>query len=184
MAERASIKKVSREQLLAGVYHAEFTNGKVVSFDFTSLFPGYAELAEVPKGFIAYGVKQKLDDSMAGAADIGEAIEELESTIEALNKGKWTLRVAGEGAGEAGGLFARALAEARGISLADAKSRIAAVVTKNQEANKDASERALVNAMRAQMLQSDSGFAAIYNRMQAERNAKAKSKHGVVVEGL
>src|SRR4051812_19609319 len=138
MAEKQSIKKVSKEALAAGSYKAIFTNGKEVEFPFVDLFPTYAEMSEVQKGFVAYGVKQKLDDSMAGAADVDEAIEELESTIEALRKGKWTMRVAGEGAAEAGGLFVRAFSVARGISLADAKAQLAEVVKKNAEKNPDA----------------------------------------------
>jgi hypothetical protein len=179
MAEKQSIKKVSKDAMAAGVYRAEFTNGKAVEFPFASIFPEFPNMNDVQKGFIAYGVKQKLDDSMAGAADIDEAIEELESTIEALNKGKWTLRVAGEGAGEAGGIFARAFAEARGLSLADAKSSIAEVVKKNQEKNKDASERAILNAVRVALLKQDAKFAEVYNRMQAERAAKSKGKISV-----
>jgi hypothetical protein len=180
MAEKQSIKKVSKEKMAALVYEATFTSGKVVSFDGGALLQGQgidlSKLSDVTKGFIAYGIKQKLDDSMAGAADEQEAIEELESTIEALNNGKWTLRVAGEGAGEAGGIFARAFAEARGLSLADAKTTIAGVVQKNQEKNKDASERAILNAVRAALLKKDAKFAEVYNRMQMERAAKTKGK--------
>lgn len=176
MAEKQSIKKVSKELLLAGIYAATFTTGKEVKYDFGAQYPGFAELPEVSKQGIIYGFKQKLDDSMAGAADVEEAIEELESTIEALGKGKWTLRVAGEGAGEAGGLFVKAFAQSRGLSLADAKGTLSEVVKKNQEKNPNASERQLVAAIRAQLMQSDTAFAAKYNELQAARAAKAKSK--------
>lgn len=176
MAEKQSIKKVSKDQLVSGIYEATFTNGKVVSFNFGELFSDFPNLPEVPKQGIVYGFKQKLDDSMAGAADVDEAIEELESTIEALGKGKWTLRVAGEGAAEAGGLFVKAFSQARGISLADAKTTLADVVKKNQEKNKDASERAIINAIRAQLLQSDANFAKAYQELQLARQSKAKGK--------
>lgn len=182
MAEKQSIKKVSKEQMAAGVYEATFTSGKVVSFDAKELLTKngveFGSLDDVTRGFFVYGVKQKLDDSMAGAADEQEAIEELESTIEAIRNGKWTLRVAGEGAAEAGGIFARAFAESRGVSLADAKAQIAAVVQKNaaKPENKDASERAILSAIRAALLKSDAKFAEVYNRMQVEKQAKQKSK--------
>jgi hypothetical protein len=146
------------------------------------MFPGFEQLSEVQKGFIAYGVKQKLDDSMAGAADEAEAIEELESTIEALTKGKWTLRVAGEGGGDAGGLFARAFAKAKNISLADAKSKIAEVVAKNQAKNPEASEKALVNAIRTSLLQNDAAFSAAYESLQKERLAKTKTKLKIEID--
>lgn len=177
MAEKSSIKKVDKDALLKGSYTALFTSGKSVSFDFKSLFPNLDELSEVQRGFIVYGVKQKLDDSMAGAADEAEAIEELESTIGALQQGKWTLRVAGEG-GEGGGLFARAYAEAKGISLADAKAKIAEVVKKNSELpeNAKATERSVVNSIRATYLANNAKFAEIYQRMQKERQTKTSGK--------
>jgi hypothetical protein len=181
--EKQSIKKVSKEKLLAGVYEASFTNGKVVSWDFGKLFPGFADLPNdsVVRQTIMYGAKQKLDDSMAGAADIDEAIEELESTIEALNKGKWTMRVPGEGEA-AGGLFARAFAKARNITLADAKTKISEVVAKNQAKNPEASEKAIVSAIRTTMLQSDAAFAAAYDALQKERQQKAKTKLKIELE--
>lgn len=184
MAEKASIKKVDRELLVKGIYQATFASGKVVAYDFNPLFPNLGELSDVQRGFIVYGVKQKLDDSMAGAADEKEAVEELESTIGALQQGKWTLRVAGEGGGEAGGLFARAYAEHKGLSLADAKAKIADVVKKNSAANPKASERSVVNGIRASYLAGNEQFAAIYQRMQQERQTKTSSKVKVATTDL
>lgn len=179
MAEKQSIKKVSKDELVKGIYAATFTNGKEVRFDFGALYTGFNELPDVAKQGICYGFKQKLDDSMAGAADVDEAIEELESTVEALGKGKWTLRVAGEGAGEASGIFVKAFAQSRNISLADAKGQLAAIVEKNQTKNPGASERQLVAAIKTALMQQDTAFAAKYNELQAERAAKAKSKLAV-----
>jgi hypothetical protein len=176
MAEKSSIKKVDRDALMQGIYRATFTTLGQIEYDFNPLFPNLKELSEVQRGFIVYGVKQKLDDSMAGAADEKEAYEELASTIGALQQGKWTLRVAGEGGGEAGGLFARAYAEFKGVSLADAKAKIADVVKKNQEQNPKSSERSIVNGIRATYLQGKPEFAAIYQRMQQERATKVSSK--------
>lgn len=184
MAERSAIKKVDRDALANGVYKAVFASGKTVEYNFGALFPNLGEVSEVQRGFIVYGVKQKLDDSMAGAADEKEAIEELESTIAALNQGKWTLRVAGEGGGAEGGLFARAYAEVKGMSLADAKAKIADVVKKNQADNPKASERAILNGIRATYLQSNQQFKDVYTRMQNERAAKVSSKVKVGVGDL
>lgn len=181
--KKQSLKKVSKDKLAAGVYEAVYTNGKTVSFDFGALYPDFATMPEVPKNGVIYGWKQKLDDSIAGCADADEAVEEQESTVEALKGGKWTTRVPGEG-GEAGGLFARALAKARNISLADAKSKLAEAVKKNQVATPDASERSIVNAIRTTVLGADPAVAQAYADLQKERAAKLASKIKPDVGGL
>ena len=182
-SKRVSIKSVSKEKLATGIYEATYTGGQVVTFDFGALYPGFADLPEVPKNGIIYGWKQKLDDSIAGAADEAEAVEEQESTVEALKAGKWTTRTPGEG-GEAGGLFARALAKARNISLADAKAKLADAVKKNQSATPDASERSIVNAIRTTVLSADPAVAQAYADLQKERAQKLASKIKPDVGGL
>ena len=172
MAERNSIKKVSKEALVTGIYRAEFKDGQVVEFDAKSVFPDFDSMSEVAKQFIRYGVKQKLDDSMADVdGDVQLAQEELKSTIEAVLAGKWTTRVAGEG-GENGGLMARALAKWKNISLADAKALITQLIETNMAKLPDATEKSVGAAVRKSLLASQPAFAACYAELQVKRPSK------------
>lgn len=181
MAERQSIKKVNAEKLAGGIYSALFTDGKSIEFDVRAHVPGFDELSEMGKKLLMYGVKQKLDDSMADAdGDVKVAQEELQSTIDVINAGQWTTRIAGSG--ETGGLFARALAQSQGITLGQAKEKIALLVEKNKAKNADASERAVVNAIRQQLYVSNTAFKTAYDELKAKRENKVSSKIQVDLE--
>jgi hypothetical protein len=200
-AKRNSLKVVDGPALLSGVYFAKFTDGTEFKADLrdlptvnpdgsltgTKLGDTVDQIAEVCPMFfrtVCYGLKQKLDDSMAGVSDIKDAAEELNSTWDAILKNGWTLRVQGEGV--EGGLFARAYAEFKGLSLSDAKLKIGALVEKNVKANKDAAktdeerakvtDRRVFNGLRDRMLERDPGLAKAYEELKAKRDAKAKEK--------
>lgn len=181
MAEKNSIKKVNKEALIQGKYRAEFTDGRVIEFDMRTVFPNFDELPEVAKQFVRYGVKQKLDDSIADAdGDVDVAVEDMQSTIDAIMAGKWTIRIAGEG-GESGGLFAKALAAWKNISLGEAKALVTSMVETNLaklnagKAEKDQiSEKAVVSALRNSLKASQPAFASAYAELQSKRKVSKK----------
>lgn len=199
-AKRQSLKKIDGAKMAAGVYHATFSNGTIFAADLRDLplaFEGegearkvtqtmgamYDALPEMAQRTLQYGLKQKLDDSMAGAESVEEAIEEIQSTWAAIKAGNWTMRVAGEGV--EGGLFARAYAELNGIPLADAKAKIAGLVQKNlakaqakeqekpEAERKEITERAIFNAIRLAALERTEGLAAKYEEIKAKRAKKS-----------
>jgi hypothetical protein len=185
MAEkRTALKKVDGESILKGIYKAVFTDGTEFSADVSQVND------EMRARFLQYGLKQKLDDSMAGCDTVEEALDEVKSTWEAILKGNWTIRVAGEGV--EGGLFARAYAERHGISLADAKAKIGGLVEKNLKANqernagkKDApeiTERMVFNRIRDVALERDADLSAIYNKLKEARAKKAKARTDLEVD--
>lgn len=178
MAEkRQSVKKINGEKLAAGIYEASFTNGTVVTVD-------SAEFSdEVKHKLFLYGLKQKLDDAMAldAGSPVEDYIDELTSTVEALKKGQWTMRVAGEGV--EGGLFARAYAQRHGLSLADAKGKISALVERNLKANQEAyagdakvlekiTERSIFNRLRDAAIERDAELKRVYQELKDKRAAK------------
>lgn len=182
MAEgkRTSVKKVDGEKLQAGVYSATFSDGTVVEID------GNALPDDIKRKLFLYGLKQKLDDSMAldAGSDLSDYIDELTATGESLKTGQWTMRVAGEGV--EGGLFARAYAKHNGLSLGDAKAKIAGLVERNLAANqakfagnKEAlekiTERAVFNRIRDAALERDAGLKAVYEELKAAKGAKKKA---------
>lgn len=177
-AKKQSIKKVDGAALLNGVYKATFSDGTVFEADLSTVKP------EMRARFEQYGLKQKLDDSMAGADTVEEAIEEVKSTWAAIAAGNWTIRVAGEGV--EGGLFARAYAKRHDIPLADAKGKIGGLVEKNVAANKElnankpdapeVTDRMVFNKLRDTMLERDEKLNTIYEELRAEKAKKAKSK--------
>lgn len=178
MAEtkRQSIKTVDGEKLKLGIYLAKFKGGAEFVADLSQVND------EMKARFMQYGLKQKLDDAMAGADDEADAIAEVTSTWESIVKGQWTLRVAGEGV--EGGLFARAYAERHGIPLSDAKAKIGALVEKNTAANnvgkteeKDkVTERQVFNRLRDVALERDADLKAKYDELKAKKAAKTKEK--------
>lgn len=183
MATRNSIKKVSAEKMAAGVYAATFNNGTVVEFDVRKVAPDFDNLPDMAKKFLSYGVKQKLDDSMADAdGNVDTAIEELTSTIQCIEAGQWSTRVAGEG--EGGSLFARALAKFKECSLGEAKAIISGLVEKSKalDANKDVSERAINNAIRQTMLAKYPALAATYEELRKARESKVSSKIQIALD--
>lgn len=202
MAEkRASIKKVDGEKMAAGIYAALFTNGTSFAADLRDLpvtiegegeqrkvtavlgEAGYSALPEMVRRTMQYGIKQKLDDSMAGAETVEEAVEEVTSTWDAIKAGNWTMRVAGEGV--EGGLFARAYAAVNGIDLSAAKAKIGAMVEKNlakaqaKEAEKpegerkEITERQILNAIREVAFERVEGLKAKYDELKEKRGKKS-----------
>jgi hypothetical protein len=202
MAEkRASLKKVDAAQMALGVYHATFTNGTVFTADLRDLpiaftgegdqrkvsatlgAAGYDALGEMPQRTLQYGIKQKLDDSMAGAESVEEAVEEVQSTWASIVAGNWTMRVAGEGV--EGGLFARAYAAVYGLNLPEAKAKISAMIEKNltkaqakeaakpEAERKEVSERQIFNGIREVAFERIEGLKAKYDEIKAKRGTKA-----------
>lgn len=201
MAERQSIKKVDAELKLAGVYKATFVSGAVVQFDIRSIthppeFAGFDfdKLPPIIQRLAVHGMTQKLDDSAAGE-DEPEAIEEIGATAEMLAKGEWTSRVAGDGI--EGGIFARAWMQVKGVSLADAKAAIGALVASNHAANVEAlkaagntkeaeklTEKQVFVAIRKAALARNPELAAAYKALQDKRSTRKAEKAGLVVDGV
>lgn len=178
MAEkRQQLKKVDAEKLLSGIYFAKFTDGTEFAADLADVNP------EMQRRFMLYGLKQKLDDSMAGSDTIEDAFKELSSTWEAIKGGQWTIRVPGEGV--EGGLFAQAYAEFHSISLADAKAKISGLVERNVKLNQEkakskeeaekVTERRILNSLRDAALERNPGMKVIYDTLKAKREERAKA---------
>lgn len=178
--KKQSVKKVDGEALQNGIYRAVFTNGTTVEVDGNSL------PEEIKRKLFLYGLKQKLDDSMAleAGSPVEDYIEELVATRDSLVAGQWTMRVAGEGV--EGGLFARAYAKHHGIALGEAKAKIAGLVERNLKANQEKfagnkealekiTERAVFNRIRDAALERDPALSGIYEELKA---AKGKKKAG------
>ena len=191
MAEkRRSIKKVSAEQLALGIYHATFEDAAKteVKADLRQLFASpdlYEGLAPMVKKTLQYGIKQKLDDSMADVEDVADAIAEVTSTWEAIVKGEWATRVPGEGV--EGGLFAKAYAQWKNISLADAKAAISRIITKNLVANREKykddkkklesiTEKAVYVRVRLSTLERNADLNTVYEELKAKRKQRAATR--------
>lgn len=185
-AKRNALKKVDGEKIAAGVYHATFTDGTEFTADVRTVVPDFDGMPEMGKRFLIYGLKQKLDDSMAGVGSVEEAAEELNSTWDAITKGNWTLRVPGEGV--EGGLFARAYAQRHNLGLGDAKAKISGLVEKNLKANQEArarkpkeqqgdeiTERMIFNRLRDAALERDADLKRIYAELKEKRASKKSS---------
>jgi len=187
---RISLKTVDAALMATGVYFAKFTSGAEFKADIRTvpglepgaMWDGFDSLPPMAQRTLCYGLKQKLDDSMAGVDNEEEAIEELKSTWEAILKGNWTSRVPGEGV--EGGLFARAYAERHQISLADAKSKISGLVEKNLKANQERNpnpkkgeeitEKMVFNRIRDVALERDTELAKIYEALKAKKKQKKR----------
>lgn len=207
--KRNALKKVDGEKMAVGVYHAVFTSGLEFTADVRDLpivdadgkivegrkfgDEGWNALPPMAQRIVAYGLKQKLDDSMAGADDEKEALDEVQSTWDAILKNGWTLRVAGEGV--EGGLFARAYAEVNGISLSDAKGKIAGLVERNLKANREKliaagkqkeadelTDRMVFNKVRDAALEKNPDLKAKYDEFKAKKAKKAKAKSEIEVD--
>lgn len=195
-AKRNTLKKVDGEQMLKGVYLAAFTDGTTFKADIRELptvdgegkpdggsFGGlFDALPPMAQRVMIYGLKQKLDDAQAGVDNVKDAVEELQSTWDAIKKNAWTLRVPGEGV--EGGLFQRAYADWKGIPLSDAKAKISELVARNLKANQEAeqdekkradiTERRVFNSLRDAMLGRYEPLAAKYKELQEKRKSKPK----------
>jgi hypothetical protein len=205
MAEekRVSMKKVSGEQMAKGVYLATFTDGSTFSADLREL-PGpdgqpigdaYDQFPPMVQATLQYGLKQKLDDALAGVDDIEEAHAELNVRWGAIKAGKWTTRTAGEG-GVEGGLFARAYAQFHGMSLTDAKTKIESIVDANlakaqereaakpEKDRKEITERAIFNAVREVGFERYPDLKAIYDELKAKKGAKKSTANRPEIEGI
>jgi hypothetical protein len=208
-AKRTALKKVDAAKMAAGVYFAVFTNGTEFSADLRdlpvafegegearkvsqTLGAGYDGLGELVQRTMQYGIKQKLDDSMAGAESVEEAIEEVQSTWAAIKAGNWTTRVPGEGV--EGGLFARAYAAINELTLPEAKAKISAMIEKNlakaqaKEAakpegeRKEVSERQVFNAIRDVAFERVEGLKAKYDEIKEKRGKKSNPATRIEVD--
>lgn len=191
MAEkRTSLKKVDGEKMAKGVYSATFNSGTVFEADIRTVWPDFDAAPPMAQKLGIYGIKQKLDDSMAGVEDEKEAVEEVQSTWEAITKGQWTMRVAGEGV--EGGLFARAYAQFHNISLSDAKAKIADLVERNLAKNKAATadekqreaitDRMVFNQLRTKALERYPEMNTIYEELKAKQKKTSKPKVQLDIE--
>lgn len=179
-SKRTSLKKVDGEKMATGVYFATFNSGVTFEADIRKVWPEFDTAPPMAQRVGIYGLKQKLDDSMAGVDDEAEAVEEVQSTWDAIIKGQWTLRVAGEGV--EGGLFARAYAQYHQISLSDAKAKIAELVEKNLAKNKAAitdekqreaiTDRMVFNQLRNKALERYPDLAAVYEELKSKQKKK------------
>ena len=167
MAKKAKVKTVDRAALKTGTYAADFGVG-AVALSADKFFPNFAELSEVQKGLIINGLSQKLNDSHAGAESPKQALDWTQETIDTLLAGKWSTRVPGEG-GPKGGDFAKAYAEFKGITLEDARDKIAAQVEKYVD--EDTTEKAAYAQVRAAVLKKYPAVQDIINRMKSEAAA-------------
>lgn len=185
-AKRNSLKKIDAGKMLAGVYFATFLSGVTFAADLREIVPNYDSLSAMAQRTLQYGIKQKLDDSMAGVDNEEEALEEVSSTWDAIKAGNWTSRVPGEGV--EGGLFARAYAAVKEISLADAKAKIGSMVEKNLAANQarnpeaEITERQVFNKIRDVALERDPVLKAKYDELKAKKATRAKAKSDIEVD--
>jgi hypothetical protein len=181
MAEkRTSLKKVDGEKMAKGVYSATFNSGTTFEADIRKVWPEFDVAPPMAQRVGIYGLKQKLDDSMAGVEDEAEAVEEVQSTWDAIVAGQWTMRVAGEGV--EGGLFARAYAAFHKIGLSDAKAKIAELVERNLAKNKAAAtdekqrdaitDRMVFNQLRTKALERYPELGAIYEDLKSKQKKK------------
>lgn len=73
--------------------------------------------------FAAHGAEQKIGDAAAGEKDVDDMVMAIDSIIERLEKGEWTVQR--EGGGFAGAsTLARALAELSGKPLEEVKTKV------------------------------------------------------------
>lgn len=165
---KAKVKTVDRAQLKNGVYAALFGD-QPIKADVRSFFPDFDGFNEVQRGLVVNGLTQKLNDSHAGAANPAEAYANTAETFKTLVDGKWSTRVPGEG-GVTGGSFAVAYAEFKGVTVEEAREKIAAAVEDNM--TEDTTEKAVYAQVRASVLKKYPQVQDIINRMKAEAVAK------------
>lgn len=119
MARNKMAKKIPDES--AGKITFEFTDGRTLSMSVSELTD------ELKTRAAMHGVSQKVGDSYAGAESVDEAYDAANSTIEALKKGEWSTRVAGEG-GVRGTMLVEALYRAtkhEGRTMDDCEALVA-----------------------------------------------------------
>jgi hypothetical protein len=119
---------VKSEQVKTGVTITEtgatfvinFPDGTIRTFDLDKAGPLYAD-------FAIFGARTKIQNSMAMAkgAAFAEKLAALDTCLEALDNGEWSIRGKGE-AQPTGGLLAQALANLYGQPLADIQTQLAA----------------------------------------------------------
>lgn len=198
-AKRKQLKKVDGEQMVKGVYLATYEDGTTFRADLRDLpitngegqiigklGGDYDLFSPMVQRTLQYGIKQKLDDAIAGVDNVPEAIEEQQSTWDAILGNKWVTRVPGEGV--EGGLFARAFAAWKNLSLSDAKAKISELVDRNLKANqevqaakpkedqKEITERMVFNSLRDTYLKRNEALNKIYEDLKAKKAEKAKNR--------
>lgn len=86
-----STLKKAKASIEGNVLTLQFAHGEELSIDANDL-PN-----DMKAACLMHGLKQKVCDSYSGDKDPAEALESASSVIEALRKGDWSTRVAGEG---------------------------------------------------------------------------------------
>lgn len=123
----------------------------------------FALPASLLNKFAAHGAEQKLGDEVAGVEDVDDAVLAIDSLIDRLNKGEWSVqREAGGMSGAS--ILLKAMVEFSGKTVEQIKEFLA---TKTQ-----AEKMALKN---------NAKIKPIVERLTAEKEAKAASK-GVVID--
>lgn len=198
-AKRKQLKKVDSEQMAVGVYLATYEDGTTFRADLRDLpivdgdgkivgrlGETYDKLSPMVQRTLQYGIKQKLDDAIAGVDNVPEAVEEQQSTWDAILANKWVTRVPGEGV--EGGLFARAFSAWKNLSLSDAKAKISELVDRNLKVNQEAqaakpkeqqkeiTERMVFNSLRDTYLKRNEDLNKIYEDLKAKKAEKAKNR--------
>lgn len=153
-------RKMQKEATVSdeGVVHVrfDFANGATRSVTFLPGTPIYHRLA-------AHGALQKIGDTASGEKDIDDAVVCIEDSIYRLEKGEWGVeRAAGDGFSGAS-VVIRAIAEVRGITPAEVKTRLEAIM-----AEKGCTRQQLYAAFRAPGTKT----AEVIARIEAEKAAK------------
>jgi hypothetical protein len=162
--------------------------GVAVRFDFLD---GNTLLAVVPQQHVIYaaghGYAQKLGDEVAGAKDEAgnpASAEDMFLAVEALhtrltNSDSWnSVRTAGEGSGVSGaGIVLRAIAEVNGKDIATIKAFMDKKMATAAAAGQKLTRKMLYDSFK----QPGTPTAAVIERLEAERAAKAPAKDAPVV---
>jgi hypothetical protein len=139
----------------------DFRNGETISF----IMP-----ANLVARFAAHGMEQKIGDSIAGEADLDDAVVSMSDLVTRLQNGEWTAaRKAGSFAGSS--ILIRALFELKGATTDEAKQKIKAWLDTKSQAEKIA-------------LRKSSGLAPIVERLEKEKAATAKPGVNVDTDAL
>lgn len=119
----------------------------------------------------AHGIEQKLGDEIAGVAEVDDCVAEMDQLLSRLDKGEWNMvREGGNGSGGAS-ILVKALMELSGRD----RAAITEFLSDKTQAEKIA-------------LRTNEKLKPIVERLEAERNAKAKDKPVIdtykLMEGL
>lgn len=169
---KAKIKVVDREAAKQFVYSATFGTAGTIRAALADFYP--MGLNPVQSAMAFNGLTQKLNDSHAGAESAKEAFDWTAETLKVLTEGKWTVRVPGEG-GPRGGDFYKAVAEFKGITEAEAREKIAAMIEDLIAEDDKVTEKMGFARIKAAILKKYPQIQEIVNRLKAERIAKVET---------